>query len=606
MMDNLIVLASDWYWEQDAQFRYTRVVEPAQPHVEAKSLPSCIGLCRWELPDARALTMTWEEHRALLAARRSFNDFQHVFRDGDADRCVSVNGEPVFDAAGAFTGYRGTSRDVTDDWRQRALLRDAQALLGVAAVLGRFGAWSIDVRTGEGVWTEQARAIHQSPLPHRCTSQQVLDQYAPEYREGMREAFSRCAVDGTPYDLEVEVLTAPGSRTWVRVIGIAARDEQGRIVRVQGAYQGIDASKKAAEEHRALAEQLRTTLDSLTDGFGTVDRAWRITYLNDAALAILRLTREVVGMSFWEVFPQLAGGPYEEHYRRAMEHGEPRRFDGYYEAQGMWFRASAFRSGEGIAVSFTDITAAVQAREAMQRMNQELELRVQERTAQLKRLNEELSAFTLAVAHDLRAPLAGIGGFVDVIADRLRALGDEKLGHYIARVQHGVGRMEDQLEALLELSRIGRTELQLRPVDLSALACDALEGLRAADPERQVEATVQEGLRVSGDPRLLRTLIDNLVGNAWKFSAARQRACIAVGRNADGTFFVRDNGAGFDMAHAADLFAPFRRLHTAREFPGVGVGLASARRVVERHGGSIRAESVPDQGTVFWFTLPQP
>jgi signal transduction histidine kinase len=142
-------------------------------------------------------------------------------------------------------------------------------------------------------------------------------------------------------------------------------------------------------------------------------------------------------------------------------------------------------------------------------------------------------------------------------------------------------------------------------VDLSLLAREAVEALRAAAPHRQAEVVLQEKLVVCGDARLLRTLVDNLVGNAWKFSAGRQPARIAFGRAEDGAFFVRDNGTGFDMAHAADLFAPFRRLHASDEFPGVGIGLASARRVVERHGGSIRAESQPDVGTVFWFTLPQ-
>ena len=163
--------------------------------------------------------------------------------------------------------------------------------------------------------------------------------------------------------------------------------------------------------------------------------------------------------------------------------------------------------------------------------------------------------------------------------------------------------MEDLLAGLLSLSQVGRAELVQQPVDVAAVAREAVEALRAAEPARRVVVRVQEDLHAHADLRLLRTLMDNLVGNAWKFSAHRDPALLEIGRDTDGAFFVRDNGTGFDMAHADALFTPFRRLHDAGEFAGLGIGLASARRVVERHGGRIWAESAPDAGAVFRFTL---
>ena len=600
---HVVVLGSDWYWEQDAQLRFARVGAPPRPtRIDALRH---LGQRRWELPGARALTMTWEEHQAVLTARLPFHDFQYAFDVDGEPRSLSVSGEPMFGAGGEFLGYRGTARDVTSQWLERSELQDARTLLGVAAALGRFGAWSIDVRTGRTRWTEQARAIHQLPLSHESGPEDVLDRFAPEYRAALQESFQRCAREGTPYDLEVEALTAQQERLWVRVIGVPVHGADGSIVRVQGAFQDIHKSKVAAEQQRRLAERLRVTLDSLTDGFATLDRQWRLTYVNPAAFAMLRLAPGVVGRSLWELFPQARDSAFEENYRAAMERGEERRFDAFYRPLGLWLRASAFPSEQGIAVSFSDITAAVLARKRLLRENEELERRVGERTEQLQALNQELTNFTVAVAHDLRAPLAGIAGFARAAAERVAAgPQDDKLAHWLSRIEAGASRMDDLLQGLVELSRIGRAEIVPQPVDLTALARDSMEALRAATPERQVSCSIQEGLRAQGDRRLLRTVIENLLGNAWKFTAVRPLARIEVGCDGEGRCFVRDNGAGFAMQRAGELFTPFQRLHAADEFQGLGIGLASARRVVERHGGRIWAESQEGVGSVFWFTLP--
>lgn len=246
-----------------------------------------------------------------------------------------------------------------------------------------------------------------------------------------------------------------------------------------------------------------------------------------------------------------------------------------------------------------------QAHARQLRLDAELESRVRERTAHWQGANEELAAFTLAVAHDLRAPLAGIAGFSRAVAERLSGWPDDKARHFLARIRAGVARMEALLDALLELARVGRAEMQPRRVNVSALAQCTVEMLRAQEPGREVQVQVQAGLAAWGDARLLRTLVENLMGNAWKFSAGEQPAVIEVGQRADGAFYVRDNGVGFSMDQAEELFTPFRRLHAEGEGGGSGIGLASARRVVERHGGRIWAESSPHQGTVFCFTLAE-
>lgn len=492
MTETLVVLGADWYWEQDASHRFTVIRSPSLPG-RGFSVGT-LGRTRWELEGAEALTMTWEEHRALLSAHLPFHDFQFVRAMDGGHRCLSASGEPMFDADGRFRGYRGTTRDITQHWNQRAQLDEARSLLGVAAVLGRFGAWSVDVATRQIRWTEQTRALYELPLVPETHLDMAMARYAPPDRRRLMEAYERCVRDGTPYDLELQAFTGSGRPLWVRVIGVAVRDADGRVVRVQGAVQDIDASKAAADAHRELAERFRG-------------------------------------------------------------------------------------------------------------MNEALEQRVRERTEDLQRLNEELSAFTLAVAHDLRAPLAGVSGFVRAATERLGEGVDPQVLHYLARAGAGAARMEELLAGLLSLSQVGRDELMRQPVDLTAVAREVLEDLRASNPDRRVVARVHEGLRAHADRRLLRTLMENLVGNAWKFSAQRDPAQLEIGCEPDGAFFVRDDGAGFDMAHAHALFAPFHRLHDPCEFPGVGIGLASTRRVVERHGGRIWAESAPGAGSVFRFTL---
>ena len=224
--------------------------------------------------------------------------------------------------------------------------------------------------------------------------------------------------------------------------------------------------------------------------------------------------------------------------------------------------------------------------------------------AALRASNEELEAFSYSVSHDLRSPLGAIDGFSKALAGRLDSQADDKARHYLARIQAGVTRMEQLIEALLGLSRVAREPLHPALVDLGAIARESLEALQATQPERRVTTRVQDGLQVQGDVRLLRIALENLLGNAWKFTARGDNAVIEVGRLPDGdAFFVRDNGVGFDMAYADKLFSAFQRLHTEAEFPGTGIGLATVRRIVTRHQGRVWAESQPGAGTTFYFTL---
>ncbi|MGZ3474694.1 MAG: sensor histidine kinase [Polyangiales bacterium] len=236
----------------------------------------------------------------------------------------------------------------------------------------------------------------------------------------------------------------------------------------------------------------------------------------------------------------------------------------------------------------------------------ELEARVRMRTAQLEAANRELEAFSYSVSHDLRAPLRTIDGYGTALEEDLGDRLDEKARDHLTRLRSASSRMNVLIDDLLGLARVGRGDMRDEAIDVSALARSIADELARQSPDRRFEIVVRDGVSARGDASLVRAVLENLLGNAFKFTARAPVAKIEVGSTQEGeraVFFVRDNGAGFDMKYAAKLFAPFQRLHSVKDFPGTGVGLATVQRIVHRHGGRIWADSKPGEGTTFFFTL---
>ncbi len=488
--------------------------------------------------------------------------------------------------------------------RLRELLVDRETQLRMAARLAAVAAWRVSWRPARfQPSAEWLALLHwQAAAPPTLTA--VLRLVSPEVRRQLVAQARACVERKAPFDLTVAARTFRGKAVCLRLIGEPEVDEDGLATGLHGACQ--DTSDQVAREREAslLAQRLTTTVESITDGLLSLGRDWRVTFVNRAAENILRCRREdLLGRVVWDVFPSAAGGVFLAEAELALATNRARTFRGYWEAPGVWLELRAFPSDAGLAVYFADVTRQQELQDELERNRRELELQVARRTRELRLINEELSAFTVAVAHDLRAPLAAIDGFSRVLRERV-GQADPKARHYAERIGAGVERMEAMIAALLELARMGQAPMERVALDLGAMAAEVVEALRTAEPSRNVSVDIGPDLRATGDPRLLRNVLENLIGNAWKFTAQVEAARIRVGREASGAFYVADNGAGFDTAHAEKLFVPFQRLHEHAEFPGTGIGLAAVRRVIQRHGGEIRASSGPLGGAVFHFTLP--
>ncbi|WP_132999833.1 CHASE domain-containing protein [Luteimonas arsenica] len=350
-------------------------------------------------------------------------------------------------------------------------------------------------------------------------------------------------------------------------IGKALLDHDGRI---------IDANLSLADILRSSPEELMgQRLDAL---FSSVDSEAE-SRVREASAGVYRVTREL------------------------------RRDDGDLRHLQLTFAQVPGDEDQDFAslVQVEDITGRLRAEAQVLALNRTLEARVAHRTRELTRANEELESFAYTISHDLRAPLRAIDGFSRMVAERHAAAFDDVGQGYLARVRAATARMGELIDAILKMSRVSRTELRREPLDLSAMVADIVAELAQGEPERRVDVTIEPGLRASGDSALVRNLLGNLIGNAWKFTRDSDPARIGFSRVHEGDeewFEIADNGIGFDQAYANKLFRPFQRLHAAAEFAGEGVGLASVKRIIERHGGTIIGRGRPGEGASFRFTLP--
>jgi PAS domain S-box-containing protein len=369
-------------------------------------------------------------------------------------------------------------------------------------------------------------------------------------------------------------------------------------------------------------EMFRQVVETAYEGVWIIDPDGRIAFANPRIAEILEWPREaLVGRSLEDfVFDALRAEALLAQARRMTEathevHSlELRTQTG--ERRVALLSSSPFLDStgrlRGTLAMITDVTDRVEAEERLRELKTELEEKVRERTAELADTNRSLSAavaemeaFTYSVSHDLRGPLRALDGFSQAVLEDYGERLDETGRDYLERIRTASQRLGSLMDDLLKLSRVGREAVRRTPVELGEMAEALLERSLRSEPERPLEAVIAPDLRVEADEGLMEILLDNLIGNALKFTRDRDPARIEVGWSdrESGVIRVRDNGVGFDPQYADKLFLPFQRLHPKRDFEGNGIGLATVRRIVEMHGGEIRATGLPDEGATFEFTL---
>jgi signal transduction histidine kinase len=359
--------------------------------------------------------------------------------------------------------------------------------------------------------------------------------------------------------------------------------------RFEGSY--LELSQRIVFEQKEIGTiMIRTGLEAM-----------RVRLLQYFAITVLVLIASTVGSIFASLwFQRIISRPISELAATAKDVSRGKDFS---------IRATAYSRDEigQLVETFNEMLSRIQEQNLeLKEAHDQLELRVIDRTAQLEAVNKELEAFSYSVSHDLRAPLRSIDGFSQALledyGDKLDPQGQDDL----QRVRGATQRMAQLIDDMLHLSRVTRDEMCREELDISALARMISIDLRTSEPERQMDFEIADDIKANADARLVRILLENLLGNAWKFTSKRQSAKIEFGvdcSNGNPVYFVRDDGAGFDMAYADKLFGAFQRLHTMTEFKGTGIGLATVQRIAARHGGRVWAESKVEQGATFYFTL---
>lgn len=548
-----------------------------------------------------------------------------------AEYTVEQLASPIVDRCGEIIGGVIVIRDVTGRQQiQEQLIRKQRNLMEAQAI-AHLGSWEWEMASNRVIWSEELFRIFGFTLNSIAPSYDIfLTLLHPDDKPKVLEAINQALLGGKSYDVEYRVIHRDSVVRYVHALGEVQRNQAGEPEKMLGTVLDITERKLAEYElelhkdaQRREAEIKTAILDALPANLVLIDVQGYIIAANHRWKAFAEengLHANLVGIGTNYLTACERAIHLEADVESVVEglgqvlsgasHQYACEYPCHSPDQQRWFRMLAvpLSASErlGAVVMHIDITESWQHKIEVESLNQQLELRVAERTKRLEETNQELEAFSYSVSHDLRAPLRIISGFAQILAADYGKTMDALASEHLQRILHASGRMGELIDDLLQLSHVSRGELNLKPVDLSQMVAQILAGFQQLEPQRNLKLTIAPMQYLYGDEHLIKIAMENLLGNAWKFSRHQAVSEIAFGQisnEAGSVYFIRDNGVGFNPKYAYKLFGAFQRLHSDEAFEGTGIGLATVQRIFTRHGGSVWAESQLGQGATFFFKV---
>jgi PAS domain S-box-containing protein len=574
-----------------------------------------LGLTLYDVVPYSQEDMDCYVERVLDQRRYVSGERRHRRKDGSL---VSVEGSANVISYGGHEAICIVVRDITERKQTEEVRSRLAAIVDSStdAIIGK---------TLEGIitnWNRGAEKIYGYSAEEAAG--RPISMLVPAYLpDEIPEILKKISLGEGIDQYETVRVTKGGRRLDVSLTISPIKDSQGNIVGASTIARDITERKQAEEEIRLLNErleqrvrQLQLVTDSAPVLLAHCDTERRYKFVNKGYAQRFGTSREdIIGKRIPEVVGEEAYANFKE-YVDAVLSGQRVEFETEipYKDIGQRYMHAAYvpefgEQGEvrGLVAVISDITERKRIEAEIRQLNESLERRVVERTSRLKEANEELESFSYSISHDLRAPLRHIGGFAQMLQGRASSALDETSQRYLNTIAESTDRAGELIDDLLALSRMGRAEIHRADVDMNRLVHEALDDLKLETAGRSIDWKIGELPEVQGDPSMLRLIMQNLLSNAVKYTYNRDEAVIEVGSKRDedeAVFFVSDNGVGFDMQYVDKLFGVFQRLHGAEEFEGTGIGLATVRRIVNRHGGRTWAEGSVGSGATFYFSLP--